>query len=305
MQLTTDQISLLQTQWVLSDIQFIRRVANFVYSAKLNGRQVVLRLSEKSHRQPEEIAAELHWMDYLAQNQVKLAKPIRGNNQSFIFELSTYIVSVFEWAPGKALRELGTYSDEHLFLWGKYLGKMHRLTKDYQCPESIITPRISWDKEDNFVTAKRSVTLQNKEAFDKFDERVAWIKTLPKHRDNFGLIHSDLHNGNFFIENNVITAFDFDDCCYHWFYYDFASALMWPVIDGDENTLRHLSSKMIKGYETENQFDYSESELKQWMKYRAIISYHWLQTSINEGVFQYNPKVLEQCERWLPLLLKI
>lgn len=302
MQITAEQKALIQKQWPIGDLIFIRRVANLVFSSTLAGRTVIVRLTTLDHRQPEEIVAELDWMDYLSSNQMNLARPVRGQNQEFILAMLEYTVAVFEWAPGKALRESGEYTEENLILWGQYLGKMHRLTKNYQTPAHI-KPRISWDKEDNFVTAKRSLNPENKLAFEKFNERLQWIQTLSQNRDNFGLIHSDLHNGNFFIENQIITAFDFDDCCFHWFYYDFASAIMWPHIEG--NPLSKFMNPIMKGYLTENHFDYSEKELMEWMKYRAIISYHWLQTSMTEGVFDYNPKILEQCQKWLPLLLRV
>jgi len=43
----------------------------------------------------------------------------------------------------------------------------------------------------------------------------------------FGLVHCDLHFGNFFLETHkqIITLLDFDDCAYGWFVMDIAVPL--------------------------------------------------------------------------------
>lgn len=69
------------------DIKFHRRVANFVYFAKLDEGEVVLRLSESNHRKREEIGSELDWMNYLAGKRIAISRPIATIAHSFVVEL--------------------------------------------------------------------------------------------------------------------------------------------------------------------------------------------------------------------------
>ena len=63
-----------------------------------------------------------------------------------------------------------------------------------------------------------------------------WLDSLPKDDDCYGLIHADIHQGNFFVdENDNITIFDFDDCHYHWFAYDLAVPLFGLAISLRDN----------------------------------------------------------------------
>jgi len=51
------------------------------------------------------------------------------------------------------------------------------------------------------------------------------------------LIHTDVHAGNFFVDDGRITVFDFDDSSYQWFASDIAIALyytIWRKFDGHE-----------------------------------------------------------------------
>ena len=74
MQLSNQQIDVLKTHWSFhGEIRFHRRVANFVYFTQIDGREVVLRLTEPHHRQPKEIESELDWMNYLTAHGMKIA----------------------------------------------------------------------------------------------------------------------------------------------------------------------------------------------------------------------------------------
>lgn len=64
--------------------------------------------------------------------------------------------------------------------------------------------------------------LHSQQKYDQLDG----LHALPKDADSYGLIHNDFNDGNFTVDydNDNITAFDFDDCCYFWFMYDIACA---------------------------------------------------------------------------------
>jgi len=83
---------------------------------------------------------------------------------------------------------------------------------------------------------------------------VDYLNSLPKENDNFGLIHGDLHLGNFFIDitRNKIAIFDFDDYVYGWFMMDIATLVFdFPVVypeTGNNELVENFITHLLKGY---------------------------------------------------------
>ncbi len=293
MQLSKEQIEFLQTHWPIhNELKFLRRVANFVYYARCDNREVVLRLTEPIHRQIKEIESELDWMNYLTLNGMKIASPIVTFNGSYVVELpgeKIYYATIFEKAPGSFLSEGVLPSEDFISIWGRYIGKMHRLTKNYH-PSIKIQKRQHWEQDETLAMALRSCEKTDEMPYRRLNELMEWMRSLPQDNNCYGLIHTDLHRGNFFVENNDITAFDFDDSCYHWFSYDIVA----PLNSIDKNFLEKANSTLkqkaletfLRGYERENTLDPIWIERIQiFDEYRTVLIYHWIKTCIKENVF--------------------
>ncbi|MBC7465972.1 MAG: hypothetical protein H7256_08260 [Bdellovibrio sp.] len=88
MQLTDSQIHYLKQHWPLTgEIKFHRRVANIVYFTTLNGNEVILRLTEPTHRKFKEIESELDWLNFLHANGMRVANPIATIQNEFVVEI--------------------------------------------------------------------------------------------------------------------------------------------------------------------------------------------------------------------------
>lgn len=309
LQLTKGQTEFLQTHWPLrGDLKFHRRVANFVYFARLDGREVVLRLTEPIHRKIKEIESELDWMNYLAMNGMRIAKPVATITGSFMVELpgeKTYYAAVFEKAPGSFLDDDVVPTEEFIATWGGYLGRMHRLTKDYQ-PSLQIQRRQQWEQDESLAMALRSLDKTDELPYRRLNELMEWMRSLPQENHCYGLVHCDLHRGNFFVENGDITAFDFDDACYQWFSYDIVApinSINKNLFEGT-NTLSKEKAleSFLKGYSRENSLEQIWIErIHVFDKYRAALIYHWAKTCVKEKVFDSNG--LEWAKEKLPKLL--
>ncbi|PIS10768.1 MAG: hypothetical protein COT73_07585 [Bdellovibrio sp. CG10_big_fil_rev_8_21_14_0_10_47_8] len=293
MKLSDRQIDLLKQHWPIEgEVRFHRRVANFVYMTSLNGEEVVLRLTEPSHRKLPEIESELHWMSYLQSHGMKVAGPIRSSDGSLVVEISgetNYYAAIFQKAHGSSLADNKVLNNQTIMTWGQYLGKMHRLTKDY-IPPATIQRRQNWDVDESLTMALRSLDRQDDLPYRRLNELMEWMKSLPRDKDCYGLIHCDLHRGNFFIKNDEMTAFDFDDACYQWFSYDIV-----PPVNSINRNLsegNHSSEKekalqsFLKGYCRENQLEQVWIDrISIFDKYRAALLYHWAKTCVKENVF--------------------
>ena len=58
--------------------------ANLVYEYECDGRPLILRLSFNGERTPDQIRAELHFVQYLSDHGVRVSKPVNSRNGNLV-----------------------------------------------------------------------------------------------------------------------------------------------------------------------------------------------------------------------------
>ena len=119
------------------------------------------------------------------------------------------------------------YSSDLLEKCGQIIGKMHRLSKEYS--NSTKSYIVNW-YEHNEANYLKYIPARNDLIIEKCNILFNKIKKLPQNKDTYGLIHSDIY-GNFFIHNDKITIFDFQDCEHHYFINDLAIMIYFVIED--------------------------------------------------------------------------
>ena len=245
--------------------------ANLVYECKRDGQPHILRISFRSDRTAEQIRAELHFVNYLAEHGVRVSRPIFSQNgrQLETLHVQGIPLHIVSFVKGKGMRvpdnEYRYRQDapiqEYFENWGRVLGQMHALTKDYQ-PASDQTARPAWSEihrsrlEIETLVPRRLPVVR-----ERIHTLLNEILSLPKDRDSYGLIHGDFNDGNFTVDytNGDITVFDFDDCCYFWFIYELASAweggigrVMFRGLEKRQAFMERYMDQVMEGYNREN-----------------------------------------------------
>ena len=242
--------------------------ANLVYHYQHEEQPRVLRITYRPDRPLELIQAELHFVNYLADNGVRLSKPVpseAGNLIEVIPAAGIPFIAV-SFVKGRGMRvpdngyryRVGAPIEEYFQNWGQVLGQMHRLTKTYQ-PVSATIRRpewFDWEYTRGFPYREQLPTIAY-----KYDTLIAELQALTKDQDSYGLIHNDFNDGNFTVDydNGDITVFDFDDCCYFWFVYDLACAweggigrtMFRPLAERQAFMDRYMDN-VLRGYSREN-----------------------------------------------------
>jgi Ser/Thr protein kinase RdoA (MazF antagonist) len=245
--------------------------ANLVYEYELDKEPLILRISFTPERTLEQIQAELHFINYLSQNGAKVSTPVPSQAGNLVetvqvegipFHIVTFVKGKGMRMPDNGYRyRAGAPIEEYFRNWGRTLGKMHVLTKNYQ-PVNDLIKRPDW-----FDLHKNRLALVNNlpERLHRvqlgiqliFDE----VKSLPRNTDYFGLIHGDFNDGNFTVdyENGDITVYDFDDCCHFWFMYEIASTwvsgtgwTMHRALEERRSFMEHYMGQVMAGYNQEN-----------------------------------------------------
>jgi Ser/Thr protein kinase RdoA (MazF antagonist) len=242
------------------DLKFVGGFENSVYSFSKNKQDFFLRIGNSKHMTSSLVEAEIDWVHFLVERGVPAVKPVTSVNEQQVEMVSidneSYNIVAFEKAEGDHVdhRNPLSWNSEMVRDWGKVIGKMHSVTKDYK-------PRSSRRYEfnpglDSFLYKKESKEIRN-----YIDGLFQQLCELPKTRDTYGLVHSDIHTGNFFVKDNKIsTILDFDRACYKWFISEIAIALFYPLyltqlrseVDSQKKFVGEFLPIFLEGYETEN-----------------------------------------------------
>ena len=197
-----------------------------MYTFDKNKKPYVLRIIKNPADSIGQTKAEMDWLSYLAQKGVSVPSPIKTERGELAFsaEENGEICFISAFSRMDGLRwdknDPKLWNKSVFYNWGKTVGNMHRFTRDY-------TPGDGMEKRHEFSI--RSMISENINAFptvNKIAENLLKeIEALLKDKDSYGLIHNDLHPGNFLIDGERIHLIDFDDCMYSWYAFDIGNAL--------------------------------------------------------------------------------
>ncbi|PFD38531.1 aminoglycoside phosphotransferase [Bacillus cereus] len=257
---------------------------NYIFKAKdRDGEDHVLRLTHSSHRSKKEVEAELDFLRYVVENGAKVARPLYSTSQNLVEEIvaedgTFFFVSLFTYAKGEQVKgdESLYWGDTFFEAWGKAIGQLHRLTMNYPKTDD----RDTWEEDESAIVQE----LEDKKVKEIATVLMDEIKALPIEKETFGLMHGDIHPGNFHYDGKELTIFDFDDTAYNYFIHDLAMVLYYSVLfttwTAEEKTefARKQLQVLRKGYEYEHRLADSWYEsLPLFLRLRDIGLYGTLQ----------------------------
>jgi Ser/Thr protein kinase RdoA (MazF antagonist) len=159
------------------------------------------------------------------------------------------ICVLLRWVPGEFRHTDLTPAD--LASVGELMARLHDHARGFSPPTGFRRGRIGHVAAD--VAAQVVGTIAEEcgpedadlaaGAFDRVRRAEDVLGDTP---EAFGLIHGDLHQGNYVFQHDQVTAIDFDDCGWGHFIYDFAVTL------SEVSVLDHyaaLRDGLLAGYE--------------------------------------------------------
>ncbi|KAA6447089.1 phosphotransferase enzyme family protein [Bacillus atrophaeus] len=285
-----------------TQVQFLADAENYVYEFIKDEEPYILKITHTIRRSPQYIMGEMEWLHHLAKGGLSVAKPIPSLDGKDVEEVpdgtgGAFLLRAYEKAPGHKVEE-ADWNGELFYQLGTYTGEMHRLTKSYQVSNAAYK-RQEWDEEEQLKLRKYVPQDQNR-IFEQADALMEKLRQLPKDPDHYGLVHADLHHGNFNWDNGKITTFDFDDIGYNWFVNDISillyNILWYPVIPYEdkgaftEEFMRHF----LSGYREKNELDAAWlTKIPDFLRLRHILIYGLLHQAFDlETISQEEKEML-------------
>lgn len=275
--------------------KLIRNNQNLIYDCG----DKILRLSPSAIRKEQDIEAEINWLIFLIENKlsvVKIVPSTAGHNYIKIETADNYFTVVcFEKILGHKISK-NNWNIAHFERLGKLTGQLHRVGNQYEEKDSSIYQY--WDSIIEFDSYKY-LPKDKRELPQLHHKIVAQINQLPKTKENFGLIHYDIHHGNYLLtqQNTELILFDFEMTCKSWFINDIATVLYYahhfPKTNNQEDFEALFMKHFWKGYEQEYSIKVSEKRwIPQFLLYRDLmifgfISKIWKGKKLTKHQIQY------------------
>ena len=243
----------------------------------------ILRVSEYSEKKQAHIDFETRWTEYLAARMKGIVKPIRSTNNRLYETVRTdgkeYILSLQEKVPGKIVdvNNPNEFHDGLFYHLGLLMGRMHNLTVCYN--GNVACPAFRWNGPHFW---RKDITIFDEDVRQGEKRLLIELENLPTAKNNYGIVHFDIHTDNFLVENGNITLIDFDACQFNWYAADIASALFFMVQKG-AGPLKNMTEKartefaetylfsFLKGYTQTNSISlYWIRKIDLFMRYQMV-----------------------------------
>ena len=230
----TAKTALVSYGFVNAEVTCINYLTNATFSVKtICGKKYALRININSVRSPENILAEIEWVQFLQLvPNIRVPSPIMNLSGGFVTSVVNYDTRVrlncvlYSWLDGQEIQS--NPSTDELYTTGQALAHMHKNTQQFKLSEVANLPTYSdllWGKEDFLFGSKSILSRRDKRILDKASDEI--IKVIRKFFDgsHCHVIHADIHGGNLIAHNGEVYIIDFDTCGFGVAVQDIAVAL--------------------------------------------------------------------------------
>ncbi|QDU08751.1 phosphotransferase enzyme family protein [Gimesia aquarii] len=246
--------------------ELVRDGVNHVFATEFeNGAPVIIRISDGALRGRDEILGELLWLDHLIRHGCTVTTPVpsRGGDLLETIELDadTMHVSCFERFGGRQLDPAtdADWNDELFLKLGREIGRIHRASDKLQLPADH--DRRPWYESKLTQFPDPLPETFNPQVVDTMRVFIDELRRRPTPSRHYGLVHRDLHEGNFLVEDGKVEIIDFDLGCYGWRTMDLAvllfSSYYYPSlrVPHASELAGHVLAMVVQGYRDEYTLD--------------------------------------------------
>lgn len=241
--------------------EFLRRGFNDHYSVTAGDERHVLRvyLNDKYYIGSErDFQFELELLAFLHGREISVAYALPRRDGGLMGTIDVpggrRHFALFSFAEGHEAERISPAQGVKL---GETVAAFHQATSDYKSPHPRYHLNLEYLLERPMALIApllRSRGCSDADRYQRYADALAeQIRALPTTGDEYGLIHGDLHKGNFFLDaRDRPTLFDFDHCGYGWRAYDLAvckgclSDEAWEAFLAAYQALRPLSEAELQ-----------------------------------------------------------
>ena len=185
----------------------------------------------------EMVRSEALWLEALRRTtDIPVPRPQRNRNAGLVTVIeageAAYNVTLLDWLPGEVL-EADLLDEETVARMGTLVGKLHYHSSRWRRPQGFTRPqRDAAHFRDSLRALEPAVSDGRiaRQDFVRFEEAVSLLieymqRTRRRLRQEYGLLHGDLHRGNFLLDGGRLSLIDFSLCAIGSYLFDLGICL--------------------------------------------------------------------------------
>ena len=228
----------------IQDVTYLQHSENVTFKITTLGKSYLLRLHLPLTKgmgahgtNPKVIRSELLWVDSLHRNKLPVPKSVRNRLGEFVTRVKAVKgkppvnCTVLEWLEGEVYtREME--SVDSVAQIGNLVGRTHLHASKWRFPSEFKRPRRDATYFMDVLASLQPAVDDGRINYHDFktlqlsiQELAGMLQPGRKTKSLIGLLHGDLHRGNFLNYNSEIRLIDFSLCALGYFAYDIGTCL--------------------------------------------------------------------------------
>jgi Ser/Thr protein kinase RdoA (MazF antagonist) len=310
-------------------LELLQHSDNTTFRLNAGGERYMLRI-HRGKRTPAEIRSEVQWLDFLSREEgLIVPSPVPTRDGDFLTiagaegmpEPRTCVL--FRWVEGRFLEE--GLRPAHLEQVGAFMARLHNSGARFNPPEGFVRGRVDHlcgkprgvseafarsqtgnpeDEAEAILLVNEICSPEDGARVEQLIRRIRGVQLeLGRSPETFGLVHGDLHQGNYLFYQGTVRAIDFDDGGYGHYLYDLAVTLF--NIDRRENTVA-LRAALLAGYHSVRPLSAEqEAHLETFMHLRELQMMLWVIEMRDHPQFREGWQAdVEACCRYIQRVLE-
>jgi Ser/Thr protein kinase RdoA (MazF antagonist) len=214
----------------------------------------------------------------------------------------TYMCIIFYWVPGVHVAGHDITFQQMGFM-AYSVAQLHSFALQYKSPAGLVRP--VYDENWFFGTKSWTTTPDFVSRFNPDDAVYlrsvndtirSYLRTYPRNPSTFGLIHYDLHVGNFLFHESGANMIDFDECGFGYYLFDLAHILFEFIEHPQFDVFKNTAVEQYAAATTTARF--SDRDLAMFLALQGIAYANWLYR-----IFWRDGNV-EAMNYWVPIIVK-
>lgn len=177
------------------------------------------------------IESELLWLAALRAEGLPVPAPVANARGEAVSQVERVHATLLAWQEGELLtRE--TESEETAAQIGALVGQVHAHARRWTFPAGFSRPKRDADYFQDALRALWPAVRDGRMTHLDYQTLATALgilheetRRLPRTPETWGLLHGDLHRGNFLLHEGQIRLIDFSMCAFGHFAYDLATCL--------------------------------------------------------------------------------